>query len=921
MKDHTSRVWLILAVTGLGLYFMLPPKERLKLGIDLSGGTILVYEVDKANRPSSFQMDQMTAALSKRINPAGTLDVTIRPLVGADRVEIILPAADPQEVEAVKDRITQMGKLEFRILANEKHDRSAIRQAVEKLRKKEAETAPAGFQWVRLDDPAGFNAHGSSPEESNAVEDDFVLTKLPKDSERVTGDDLTRAEPTQDDRLQLAVGFHFNSIGTRKFAQLTRRHQPEPDGFHFRLAIVLDDRVMSAPVLKTAIEGGNGIIEGGRDGFKAQEVDNLVAVLNAGKLPAMLIKTPISVDKVTATLGEDTIRKGTLAILVSMIAVPIFMILYYRFSGLVATVALVINLILILGFMGLTQSTFTLPGLAGLALTVGMAVDANVLIAERMREEQERGSSLAQTVRNGFGRAWFAVIDSNLTTAITGIILWFLGSDQVKGFALTLVFGLLANLFTAVFVCRVIFEVWTKRGWLTRLRMLHLIKPPSIDWVSPRVYFIAASVVVNVIALCVTFARGTDVLDIDFTGGTAMSVRLTDPALGVDFVRAKSEEVLPNVKVERLISEGESGGEGLFLVRTTNANQTEVKRAIIQQFHGVLATVKIDKWVLEPVASAESAKTESDSKEVQDAKPKDESGSKPPSDGHRVRLTLNRPVSQDAIDGKFKQVLAARGLENPQLHYSLRPAESESTSLSKTFILETKEDVKSLIPEVGRLVEEDPIFERENNFGAQVAGETQRNAIVATVLSWGAMILYLWFRFKKASFGLAAVVSLIHDVLVALGFITVGGWIAQQAPGLAHLLLIDDFKIDLSVVAAFLTIIGYSVNDTIVVFDRLREIRGKSPVVTADVINQSVNQCMSRTILTSFTVMLVCVVMYVWGGPGIHAFSFAMLIGAFSGCYSTVFIAAPTLYLFEGPKSPEQKAESVKYQRATARAS
>jgi SecD/SecF fusion protein len=933
MKGHSSRVVVILAVTALGLYFMLPPKDRLKLGIDLRGGTILVYEVDKENRPAGFQMEQMIATLSKRLNPAGTLDMTIRPM-GGDRIEIIMPAADPQEVQAVQDKITQTGTLEFRILANDKHDRNAIRNAREKLKKKEAETAPSGYQWVRLDDPVGFNPFGSSEGESAAVEDGYVLTKLPKESERVTGDDLTRAEPTTDERMQLAVGFHFDANGTRRFRTLTRNHQPEQDGFHYRLAIVLDDRVMSAPVLKTAIEGGSGIIEGGRDGFKAQEVDNLVAVLNAGKLPAMLVKTPISVDKVTATLGEDTIRQGARAILVSMIIVPVFMLIYYLFCGLVADVALALNLIVILGFMGLSESTFTLSGLAGLALTIGMAVDANVLIFERIREERERGGSLSQSIRNGFDRAWLAIFDSNLTTIITALILWWLGTDQVKGFALTLMAGLVANLFTAVFVTRVIFEICLKKGWISELKMFHLIKTPSFDYVTPRHYFIIGSVIVIGIGLAATALRGGDILDIDFTGGTAISVRLTKETETkhgkqlADFVRETALEVLPNVKVERLISEQQIGDERgpMFLVRTTNPIQREVREKIIEKFRdmlGILETIQITKSEVEPIPEAQAESTEDKDKnaEKSDAKKEKKEPPHPFAGGQRLRLTLNQEVSRDAVAAKLNQSLAAKKFDQPELLYQLERVDADqATRLGRNFVLETKQDVKELLDDLRQRLERDPIFERENNFGPQVAGETRLKAIGAMVLSWVAMIVYLWLRFKDVSYGFAAVVALVHDVLVALTFVALGGWVATAVPGLASALLIDDFKIDLTVVSAFMTIIGYSVNDTIVIFDRIREIKGKSPAVTAHMINRSVNECMSRTILTSLTVIIVLAILFIWGGPGSHGFSFAMLIGCISGTYSTIFIAAPILILFAGRSPVSPAPRSVQYQSAAASA-
>jgi SecD/SecF fusion protein len=915
-----DRVWFVLIAAALGLIFMLPPKEKLKLGIDLGGGTILVYQVDTAQVTGTWgqaQMEQMIGALSKRVNPAGTVDMTIRPM-GGDRIEIILPAADPQEVQSIQNKITQMGQLEFRILANEKHDGEQGTRAIEPARKKlteeadinyESESGRQRYQWVKIFDTAQID------DGSAVVQDGYVLTIVPDETLRVTGDELSRVEPTLQE-FRPAVGFHFGSNGTRKFGKLTRKYQPEADGFRYRLAVILDSKVMSAPAINGPIESGDGVIEGT---FTDKEVQEYVDVLNAGKLPAMLIPTPISKDTITPTLGQETKTQGTRAIFLAMLVVPLFMLAYYLFSGVVADITLMLNVILILGFMGFSQSTFTLPGLAGLALTIGMAVDANVLIFERIREERERGSSLRQAIRNGFDRAWLAIFDSNLTTIFTGVILWWLGTDQVKGFALTLMIGLVANLFTAVFVSRVIFDIWEKNGWIHELRMFHLIKTPSLDYVSPRFYYVTASAIVIGIGLAVTFTRGTNLLDIDFTGGTAISVRLNDPKLQQKFVRLEAEEAgLPNVKVEQLIPLGASDEEGLFLVRTTMQDQAEVRRRITNHFHGELkklAIVDIAEWEAEPIQAAKTEPNE----EVSEQEKVEEKPTGPFAGGSRVRITLNREVSRDALAAKIDQTLDPERVGDPTLLYSLRVGELDA-QLSKKFILETARDVEELRPKLAANLQNDPIYERENNFKSQVAGETRQKAVFAMLLSWAMMVVYLWFRFKNVSYGFAAVVALIHDVLVALGFVAVGGWIGEKAPGIASWLLIDDFKIDLTIVTAFMTIIGFSVNDTIVIFDRIREIKGKSPFVTSDMINQAVNQCMSRTILTSLTVIGVLLIMYMFGGPGIHGFAFAMLIGCLSGTYSTIFIAAPILIMFAGKPQGANAAKGIQYQSAPARA-
>ena len=220
---------------------------------------------------------------------------------------------------------------------------------------------------------------------------------------------------------------------------------------------------MSAPVINSEIRD-SGIIEGGPQGFKAKEVEHLIEVLRAGSLPASLNPTPLQEEKVGPTLGEDTIAKGVRAIWISMLVVPVFMVFYYRFAGIVAVLALVVNMILLMGSMAFIQATFSLPGLAGLALTIGMAVDANVLVFERMREEKERGASLAQQIRNGFNRAWVTIFDSHVTNFLAALVLYVVGTEEVKGFALTMIIGMAWNLFTAVFMSRVIFEYCYSQG-------------------------------------------------------------------------------------------------------------------------------------------------------------------------------------------------------------------------------------------------------------------------------------------------------------------------------------------------------------------------------------------------------------------------------------------------------------------------
>ena len=317
---------------------------------------------------------------------------------------------------------------------------------------------------------------------------------------------------------------------------------------------------MSAPSINSEIRD-SGIIEGGGQGFKPKEVEHLINILQAGSLPASLNPTPLQEEKVGPTLGEDTIAKGVRAIWVSMLVVPIFMVIYYRFAGVVAVIALVVNMILLIGSMAFMQATFSLPGLAGLALTIGMAVDANVLVFERMREEKERGASLAQQIRNGFNRAWVTIFDSHVTNLLAAIVLYVVGTEEVKGFALTMIIGMLWNLFTAVFMSRVIFEFCLRQGLAQEAaRCSRCWDKTNIDFIGPRYYCMAGSLILIVLGLIAFFARGRTMYNIDFTGGTLVTIRLNedDPTVKslsesqrAEFVRQKAS-VLPDVTVESL---------------------------------------------------------------------------------------------------------------------------------------------------------------------------------------------------------------------------------------------------------------------------------------------------------------------------------------------------------------------------------
>jgi SecD/SecF fusion protein len=960
-RVHT-RFGLIAALTLAGFACMLPPEDKLKLGIDLSGGTILVYQVKDANE--SGRMDDLINALKRRVNATGVRDIPIRK-IGSNRIEIIMAKASDEEVAELKRRLTDVGQLEFRMLANRKHNQADIERA---LRPEGLTKPPRGFKWVKLGesitgknpkigpstitDPSqnwladryaektrvyltgkdstgkertvaadiasntrntltlkkphklasvsqytiDFNPSRIQPSDDaivreqdrgNGVTDRYLLVKL--DRQNVSGEYLEHISQTTDEHVQPAVRFVFKPIGGRKFGTLTGEHQPEEGGaFKYRLAILLDDLVMTAPELKSQIRD-EGMIEG----VPPKEIDHLILILRSGSLPASLDPVPLLEEKVGPTLGRDTITKGVWAIAVSMIVVPVFMLIYYRFAGAVAVLALVLNMILLIGSMAFIKATITLPGLAGLALTIGMAVDANVLIFERMREEKERGASMAQQIRNGFARAWITILDSHLTIFLSGLVLYAIGTEEVKGFALTLFIGMIWNLFTAVYVSRVIFDYWYSRGWLKRLTMVKMLDKTNIDFIGPRKIFMTGSAIVIAAGLALFAYKGRTMYNIDFTGGTLVTIQLDAQAPEIKglsesdraaYVREQAGRALPDAAVESLSVGAESRGVR-FNIRTTEERANVVKERVQEAFKTTLARLDMTAGPGQPIPDA--AKPAEPPKGA--AAPAAAPSAVRFAGGRSYELTFNKPVEPSKIRADMVEVLRGK-VGDPESRFAIvpvyvggdHPPDAPTDRMTVRTDLEPKEAQTTLATLKSRLYS-DPnlLFERLENFGGAVAGETRTLALMAIVASWLIIIAFLWFRFKSATYGLAAVLALVHDVLITMGAVA-----------------LSPYKIDLPMIAAFLTLIGFSVNDTIVIFDRIREIKGKMPHLTTTIINDAINQTLSRTILTSLTAWIVVVILYLFGGEGLRGFSFCLVVGFLSGTYSTVYIATPILIDF-----------------------
>lgn len=862
-----------------------------RMGIDLKGGVILVYEIDAAKQPEGgVSMDKLVAAVSRRVNPGGQKEVTVRQY-GLNQIEVIVPEVDQAEVEMIKRIVSSAGVLEFRIVANPDDPRH--KSMIEKARRVAGTTVTEGKRpigrWVQVD-AAKIDPAGDPSLVSRQVGDDSPEVLMVLDRFDVTGGYLSRASGGYDQNLQPCVNFSFNSQGAALFGTLTSQNLPDPaNRLSSRLGILLDDVLLSAPTIRSTISN-DGQITGS---FKPSDVEFLVGVLNAGSLPAALSKDPISEQKISPQLGADTIRSGAQAMLLATIVVLAFMLAYYRFSGLVADLAVLLNIVLVLALMISIKAAFTLAGLAGLVLSVGMAVDANVLIYERMREELDRGASVRMAIRNGFQRAFSTIVDSNLTTLITGIVLFSIGTDQLKGFAVTLILGLSLNLFTAVFCSRVIFDFAEQKRLLKKLSMGRLFGRTDyrfVRWVRPAVI---GSLVFIGIGVAAAWQRGQGLFDIDFTGGTSVQVAFKpDQAIDIGAVRG-AVSGLPDVAVSS-VTVGDAAPNLRYKIDTSERDAETVERTLREAFPGRLATYSMSFG--EIVSSAgPSAAASPDAAAAEDSEAEDVAIE---SLTTAVQLDfpqkINLPTLRETIQQAFAaadQQAAAFELQAEGMTARLKPYQNWTLSTSLD-----PETTRGILEQVAAKLADTPVYLSANRIGGKVAGNTKVTAVYALLASLVMIVAYVWLRFQNVAFGLAAVVALLHDVLVTIGCIALS---TMLSPFLGWA-LVDDFKISLDVVAALLTIVGFSINDTIVIFDRMREIRGKSTSVTADMVDRAVNQTLSRTILTSGTALLAAVILYALGGQGIHTFAFAILIGIVSGTYSTIFIASPIVLWLQG---------------------
>ena len=602
------------------------------------------------------------------------------------------------------------------------------------------------------------------------------------------GSAITNANVSYDSRTngEPKVSMSMNAEGANIWAHLTK------DNIGKQIAIVLDGTVYSYPVVNQEISGGNSEISGH---FTVEEATDLVNVLKSGKLPAPA--TIVQEQVVGPSLGAKSIRDGMISFIIAFILVLLYMVLFYQGAGLVADVALLTNVVLLFGTLASFGAVLTLPGIAGLVLTLGMAVDANVIIYERIKEEIKAGKGLSKAIADGYSNAYSAIIDGQLTTLLTGLVLFFFGSGPVKGFATTLIIGIITSVLTAIFITRLIFEARVAKGKnitfdnsVTR----NFLKNTHVNFLGARKWSYTISGIVIVIALVSIFTKGFT-YGVDFTGGRTYVVRFDKPVLAED-VRAAVNDVFDAAAAA-----------------DDNIKNSSVE---VKQFGG-----------------------DSQMKITTSYKINDESS------------------SVDAeIEGMLYQALKGMFVEEMSL-----------------------DDFTQTLENPNGIVSSDKV-------GASIASDIRRDAIIAVILALIIIFAYIAFRFKGWNWGLGGVVSLAHTAIIVIGFFSLFTGI-----------LPFNLDVDQTFIAAILTIIGYAINDNVVIFDRIRENRFLHPNADfAETVNTSLNATLTRTVNTSVSTLLPMVAIAIFGGESIRGLSVALILGILIGTYASIMIGTPVMF-------------------------
>jgi SecD/SecF fusion protein len=940
MKHNlTARFAIILIVVGFAgwMSYKGVAQGDLELGIDLKGGSELVFKfafekVEDASAKKTL-LTEAIRVIQDRVDNYGLKDIMIQP-IGDDRFAVQISAKDKKKVDSIKGLITDLGSLEMHItvepnatdhfaeywklyrdrLKKDMRDDVAREIAVSDLKGDDASRYPLGLRWYPLSDTATASyANDRRAQDADGKPQPYVLIQL--DDHGITGESLTKVFYGIDDRG--IGGGYAVYFSVQKFHQqnMTRLTETDEDGQKY-MAIILNGKVDSAPHLKSTLTD-SGQITGG---FNEESAKALSAILQSGALREP--PTLISEQTIAPDLAGSARERGILSTLLGFVIVMSIMIFLYYGPGLLANLALLLNLVLLLGVLTWFGAVLTLPGIAGVILTVGMAVDANILVFERIKEEKAKGRSIAQAITTGYDRAVVTIIDANLTTLITAYFLFQIGSGPVRGFGITLAIGIVASMFTALYVTRTIFEAILKRNRNLQANMRGDFGTPSIPWMS----YMRKAVLVSAIAMiggAVIWEVVPDKVkyDLDFTEGSKLvvwfheEVPLTDiektiadaakndPAYLEMSMRAAAEGIGAQV------GQDTSKGWELRSQKISSAQQIDAAKSMLREsFRGRLlpgpfeSTIRTSEsggstgtiYFRKPEVQAGllEAAFEQHNRHTQKLAGATVARSETPTPGAGSvfqlgfedsaadprNVALNVRTALDGFDWK-----AARD------HYdTLAKDENRTRTVQDNAkrVLGVLDSFEGTTIDREFFAECDP-FPLADRIDPSTAREHRDAAIQAIALSILGIVVYVAFRFRSWSFGIAAVIALIHDVLVCLGLVA-----------LANYMGLVEARLNLVTVAAFLTLIGYSINDTIVVFDRIRENRGTGQSRLGEIIDKSVNQTLSRSLRTSITTWIVVVIMLVmnWGaGSALEGFAFSLAIGLIVGTYSSIFIASPTL--------------------------
>ena len=632
----------------------------------------------------------------------------------------------------------------------------------------------------------------------------YMIKKKPgSDRAPLEGDRVTSASQSPDETGEIAVSLNMDMQGAKIWADMTTKAAQDNQR---AVAIVLDDEVVSAPSVNVPITQGRSSITGN---FSVEEASDLANMLEIGKLPAKV--KIIQSANVGPTLGAENIRRSFTSLLIGMALLLIFMLVYYGGAGLVAIIALLANIFFIFGALASFGTVLTLPGFAGVILTIGMAVDANVIIFERVREELRAGKSLLAAVADGFKHSYSAIIDANVTTLLIMAVLFYFGIGPIKGFATILIVGVLSSLFTAVLLGRMMIDWWTiSKGkdltfWTSMSK--NAFANLNIDWINKRKIAYVISGVLIVAGLASMFTRGFD-LGVDFKGGYSYDVQF-------------NEDV--------------------------NKSAQEISKELTDVF-GVSTLVK-------------AVDTE-----------------------NTFNIVTSYLINESGEDTGARVIA--------KLHEGITGITGVSTPLEKFASLDAVDATH---------------ITRSNKVGPTIADDIKSSSFKAGIFALLVIFLYIFLRFNKWQFSLGAVAALFHDSLIVLGLFS-----------LLNGVIPISLEIDQNFIAAILTVIGYSINDTVVVFDRIREYLGIYTQKSKDeVINMAVNSTFSRTIVTSLTTLFVVGILLVFGGASTRGFAFALFLGILVGTYSSIFVATPIVRDLTGDlKSSKKKVEKRSFSRA-----